>query len=441
MTIRRLVRPERHDRRAFLGYAATCVASVVLGACSRTDTPTSIASPVPSIAFPLDTKTPPPVPNVPDATGAPAARASTTDAPRASVSGAGTTGLGQGVTTLAAQRAFISPLDPAWSYSSGPWARLPHPGWPTDRMAAVMSAAWVRAGKVIKGGVGRRCAIVTNSPIATILVEGDGQSFSIALDDAPAMRIGPLSTDGSMIEIPLFAGRSGMTRIEMTFDMIGANDGLYIVEGAGVFPVPEKAMPRLVILGNGYAQGVGASAPGVTSCSALIGERLHWETINQGWQYTDVDVRSGEQGDPENSGLDRVVTDVVALTPMAVLLIYGLQAASAPRPSWEYAYHYADMLRRIRTALPSSPIFCSGFPPCNGNLSAAYVQEWNAALRSASSTVDNCPFIEAADWWGPENYFGGSGPVYVAGDNVHPNDMGHQFLADKYADAIAQHQG
>jgi lysophospholipase L1-like esterase len=40
-------------------------------------------------------------------------------------------------------------------------------------------------------------------------------------------------------------------------------------------------------------------------------------------------------------------------------------------------------------------------------------------------------------WWGPANFHGGGGPVYVGGDRVHPNDAGHRFLADKYAAAIA----
>ena len=42
------------------------------------------------------------------------------------------------------------------------------------------------------------------------------------------------------------------------------------------------------------------------------------EAISQGWERTDIDVRSGEQGDPPNSGLDRVAADVIALAPAIV---------------------------------------------------------------------------------------------------------------------------
>ncbi len=306
-----------------------------------------------------------------------------------------------------------------------------------------MSDAWVRGSDVLKGGVGRRCTIATDSPFATLLAEGDGRSLSVSLDGASPVRIGPLPKDRSRVELPLFTGRTGMTRIELAFDAIGANDGLYVAAGTAVSPVPVADRPtrRLVMFGNGYAEGVGASAPGTTGCTALIGEQLKVEAISQGWKRTDVDVRSGEGGDPQNSGLDRVATDVIALKPAVILLIYGLQAAAARRASWDYASHYADMLRRIRTVLPGVPIFCSGFPPCSNDFSAAFVQEWNAAVRSAADTVDNCPFIEAADWWGPANYNGGSGPVYVADDRIHPNDAGHRFLADKYAAVIAQHAG
>jgi lysophospholipase L1-like esterase len=304
-----------------------------------------------------------------------------------------------------------------------------------------MSDAWVRGDRVLKGGIGRRCAIATDSPFATLPAEGDGRSLSISLDGGTPLRVGPLARDGARVEMPLFQGRVGTTRIELIFDEGGANDGMLVAPNATVSPFPERvAIRRLVALGNGYAAGTGASAPGTTACAALLGEGLGMETIAQGWERTEVDVRSGEPGNPPNSGLDRVATDVIALKPDTVLLIYGLQAAAAQRPSWEYAYRYAQMLRAIRTALPGVPIFCSGFPPCNEDLSAAFVQEWNGAVRSAANTVDNCPYIEAAGWWGPANFHGGGGPVYV-GDRVHPNDAGHRFLADRYADAIGPRMG
>jgi len=445
----------RHNRRRFLGCMASSIAGAILTACSRGDAPTAVPHPAPTSLMSTITPSPPVAPRAPVSTP---------------TGGVAVVAPAQRVTTAAERRAFISPLDPAWSYSHGPWARLPHPGWPTDRMVAVMSDAWIRGEKVAKGGVGRRCSIVTDSPSATLLAAGDGRTLSVSLDGAPAVRIGPLPTDGSRSEVPLFDNRRGPTRIELIFDAAGANDGLYVAAatadplrlecengvivdrafnvstGAPCWTVsraPDTDQPRrrLVVLGNGYAEGVGASVPGVVGCASLIGERLKVEAVNQGWDGTDVDVRSGGAGDPRNSGIDRLATDVIALQPTAVLLIYGLRAAASLRASWEYAHQYAVMLRTLRTALPSAPIFCSGFPPCNGDLSAAFVQEWNAAVRSAANTVDNCPFIEAGGWWGPENYYGGSGPVYVTGDKIHPNDAGHRFLADKYAAVITQHLG
>ncbi len=461
-----MVGSQGYGRRRFLGGLAGSIVSALLAACSRdglpTITPSSVSiTSMPSTIPPSATISMPAL----TATGEVPHIGST---PQTLVGGEVAVGPARGMTV--SQRAFISPLDPAWSYSHGPWVRLPHPGWPTDRMVAVMSETWVRGRDVVKGGVGRRCAIVTDSPSATLLAAGDGRAFSFTLDGALAGRIGPLPTDGSRVEVPLFDNRWGPTRIELIFDEAGANDGLYIAAsaadppqlscengavvdrafnvstGAPCWPMsraPDTGPPgrRLIILGNGYAEGVGASAPGMTGCAALLGERLKVEVVNQGWDGTDVDVRSGERGNPSNSGLDRVAMDVVALQPTAVLLIYGLRAAVAPRASWEYAYQYATLLRTLRSALPSAPIFCSGFPPCNGALSPAFVQEWNTAIRSAAATVDNCPFIEAAGWWGPANYYGGSGPVYVTGDEIHPNDAGHRFLADKYVDAIAQHGG
>lgn len=431
--MRQVPRSTRSSRRRFLVVASGAAAAALLAACSRGgERSTAIPSPQPSMRVPSA------VPTSAVPTAAPPLPPPSLAAPSAPLAA-----IDVATRALDAQRRFVSPLDPAWSYSRGPWARLPHPDWPTDRMAAVMSDAWVRSERVLKGGIGRRCAIATSSPFATLLAEGDGQSLSASLDGGTPVRIGPLPKDGSRVEVPLFVGRAGTTRIELIFDGGGANDGLFVAPGATVSPVPVPGMTqrRLVALGNGYAAGVGASAPGVTGCTALIGDLLKMEAISQGWGYTDVDVRSGEPGNPPNSGLDRVATDAIALEPDAILLVYGLQAVSAPRASWEYSYHYAQLLRAMRTALPGVPIFCSGFPPCNEDLSAAFVQEWNAALRSAANTVDDCPFIEAAGWWEPTNYAGGAGPIYVGGDRTHPNDAGHRFLADRYAAAIAPSMG
>lgn len=452
----------RSDRRRFLVFAAAAVADALLAACSRGAAPTlppAVSNrPAPSVFA---------NPAAAPAVGAsrPPGSTSTVGTPKPSSAAAAAPirGIDQSVGTLNSQRLLISPLDPAWSYSHGPWARLPHPGWPTDQMVAVLSDAWARSGQVIKAGVGRRCAFATDSPFATLLATGDGRSFSASLNGGPPMRIGPLPTDGSRIELPLFEGRNGRTRIELTFDAIGANDGIYVAASGlacengllvdRTFNVPtgapcpalpadsngEKALPRLVVFGNGYAAGMGASAPGATGCAALIGERLGMEAIAQGWERTDVDVRSGEAGDPPNSGLDRVASDVIALKPDAILLIYGLQAAAAAAvPTWQYAYDYATLLRAIRTGLPGVPIFCSGIPSCSGGMSDAFLQPWNDAIRSATITVEDCPFIDAAGWWGLANYSGGGGPVYVSGDRVHPNDAGHKFLAVKYAATLAQ---
>jgi lysophospholipase L1-like esterase len=421
---------ERRNRRRFLGYLAGSVAGSFLAACSRGSTPTgALPTPTPGIIL-----APTPVGTAPVVTPAP---------PSPSGGSPPLVGVNQSVGTLGTQRVFVAPLDPAWSYSHGPWMRLPHSGWPTDRMVAVLSDAWVRDGQVLRGGVGRRCAIATNSPDATLLAAGDGRAFSVSLDGADPAPIGPLPNDGSRVEVPLFAGRTGTTRIELIFDAGGENDGLFVAAGATVSPIPGSDTPRrrLVVLGNGYAQGVGATAPGVRGCAAQIGELLNVEAVNQGWDGTDVDVRRAEQGNPvQNSGLDRAATDVIALAPSAVLLIYGLDAAVASTiPPWQYAYDYATLLRTIRTALPGVPIFCSGIPSCSTGISELFLRPWNDAVRSATITVDNCSFIDAAGWWGPANYFGGIGPVSVAGDNLHPNDAGYAFLADRYVAALAPH--
>ncbi|HZU77969.1 MAG TPA: hypothetical protein VFA70_14475, partial [Dehalococcoidia bacterium] len=60
----------------------------------------------------------------------------------------------------------------------------------------------------------------------------------------------------------------------------------------------------------------------------------------------------------------------------------------------------------------------------------------NSAIASAVAAVPGCAFLDLAGAWGPANWRGGSGPVFVADSGVAPNDAGHADLAARIIERL-----
>jgi hypothetical protein len=166
---------------------------------------------------------------------------------------------------------------------------------------------------------GRRAQIETDSPIAVLKQRGIGGNMNITVDGKQVVNLG-LDGTGGVNEIPIYSNSTGWHQIEVIFsDRRSEIDGLYISKDAKARK-PEYNKKKLVVIGHSYVEGSCASNIALKSFSALVGDILGVESINQGIGKTDINVASGTT---KSSGLDRVQTDVINLKPDYVLSVYG----------------------------------------------------------------------------------------------------------------------
>ena len=346
-------------------------------------------------------------------------------------------GAPMGLMMLPSGDRFVSPLDPAWAYTNGTWARVPEPTGPTDVMRGVMSPAWVRDNRILWIGEGQRFSIATDSPYARLRVTGHGQHIVYALDDDPPMPMtDPLPTDGKVYDVPLFDGRARtgtVLHVLSTGNFAPVNYGLVVAADAQIAQPAPSRQKRLVAMGHSYPEGSGASDVNTTSMVPLIANMLNLDPYNQGWGGTDIAC----DREPGSAALARFATDVVPLRPDVLMVVYGLIAVGQKDYSpARYREDYVTFLRMVRDMLPDTLVYCSGISAINRGVNDTLLAPWNVSIRAATTAIDRCTFIDTAGWIKPENYGDGSGPVYFTADGVHLNDAGQAFFAKNYADAM-----
>lgn len=305
---------------------------------------------------------------------------------------------------------LIAAADPAWLFTNGKWTSAQIQGWGEVRQAIMY---------------GRRAHIMTNSPAAILKQRGIGGTVSVFVDSQLAVSQS-LPNDGAVVEIPLFSGVPGWHTIEIAFSHTSEIDGLYVEHGSELKQPASKYKKKLVVIGHSYAEGGNASDMGLKSFTALLGEQLGVEAINQGVAGTDVNVNSDK--DKLNSGFNRLKKDVIDEAPDYVLVTYGLNVI--PSDTKKVQADFTSFLSSIRKELPATTIFVSGILSIP-SLSDKQLQPYNSSIQNAVKAVNNVVFIDMAGQWNEGNY-----AKYLSDDKVLPNDEGHQYLADKYAAII-----
>lgn len=317
----------------------------------------------------------------------------------------------------------ISPTNKSWLYTNGAWKQIDLPGW----------------GNVMQGWLygkdgqqyGRRAHISTNSTFATLKQRGIGGNVSIYVDGKLVVTK-ELPNDGSLVEIPIYKDSTGWRHIELVYSLHSEVDGLYISKDAEV-KAPKINKKKLVVIGHSYAEGSNSTDIGSKSFVALLGDKLGVESVNQAIGGTDVN-KSYPEG-KKNSGLDRVKIDVIDEKPDYILVVYGLNVTSdikykGTMTHQQYREDFKKFLQTIRNDLPNVAIFVSGIISIPGWSDQA-LSPFNKDIQVAVSQVSNTKFIDLSGLWNSSNY-----SKYLSSDKVHPNDEGHKFLAEKYAEAI-----
>jgi acyl-CoA thioesterase-1 len=207
------------------------------------------------------------------------------------------------------------------------------------------------------------------------------------------------------------------------------NNGGAAPSNAGTVPQVEAgdastATPRIevsnraVMIGDSYAQGVGATS-GSKSFPALLAKRMGWELTNLARGGTGYITTSDVNG----CGLEvcpnyrQMIPAIVAAEPTFVVITGGRN----DRPSDDLTRQIQGFYRELRLALPDAQIFATS-PMTDEGAAPASFQDLATTIREAAE-LNGATYLDLGQPL--EGH-----PEFIAGDGVHPNDDGHAAIAE-----------
>lgn len=264
-----------------------------------------------------------------------------------------------------------------------------------------------RLGNVLveAGGSSARSARLTGRAVVPAVIEGP-QTLRARADSLP----------------PYFAGRDLAVSVPTGADVllpltlaIGTNEpSTYMTFGDSITD------------GDGSFDLLGYTRP--------LGERLRAE-----WALATM-IKNGVQGSKSFQGADRLPDDLARERPAAVLILYGTNDWN--RCSDVDSCYTQDSVRSMLRAAKAAQTlpYLGTIIPANTGFSPnapASRNEWVAAMNERLKAIAREEGVPVADTFAalsaaaPNGDFSG---LYI--DHVHPNDRGHQLIADAFFQAI-----
>lgn len=226
---------------------------------------------------------------------------------------------------------------------------------------------------------------------------------------------------GQMIKLDFGAGGAGVRK---RVEFAGFNFGF-----GGVLTEPEASIwypdydlrPLLYAFGDSYTQGTGASGPDQVYARALadrLGMRSYQDGIGgAGWTGTGGNLPSA-----------RVAKRLAKMdhAPDLIVSCFGYNDAGGNMTT--LATNFNDWVAAVRAAFPKAPIVSFGpWTPIGSTVNLDAVE---ATLQGRCAAL-NVPFISI------KNIINTANKVrFGSGDNVHPNQLGHDFLGSRLADLL-----
>lgn len=186
---------------------------------------------------------------------------------------------------------------------------------------------------------------------------------------------------------------------------------------------PEVAAePRLAFLGDSLTEGIGAPP-----------ERGYaWQTAEQlGWPVAVIDGVSGSGYVAPGDGrpMPERVAPVIAAGPDVVVVSGGTNDAFQGYPASAVGEAASALLDALRAGLPEADIMVVGpFPTSLEALSGG--DDVRAAIRDAA-LARGLDFVDA--WELVAGTPLDTGQWYLSDDGLHPNELGHQAMAEALA--------
>lgn len=247
-----------------------------------------------------------------------------------------------------------------------------------------------------------------------------------------------------------FSGDRSVKRICLEFATVPFG-GIYVPKTSTLWK-PQPYLDKVIVLGDSIAGGstmnTGSSQG---SWVARLAEMMGWDDIwNSSIGGTGY-VADNPDGTP-NTFLDRIGIDVTAYKPKKII-IFGGYNDSAENQATVLANARA-VAANINAVVPTATVAMSGPWSPDGPASAGLTNT-NNTLKSVAAENEwifidqingdvykgNLRLVDSSPWiTGTGNTSAttgeGNSDFYVGSDNVHPNDAGHKYIADRMYRAL-----
>lgn len=236
--------------------------------------------------------------------------------------------------------------------------------------------------------------------------------YSISLDASGA---------GHMVKLDFGEDSAGVTK---HIEFAGFNfpfGGVFTEATASVWYPSADLRPLLYAFGDSYTQGVGANGPDQVYARALadrLGMRVYQDGVGgSGWVSTGGNVPATRVG----KRLAKMTE-----TPDLIVSCFGYNDAGGNMTT--LATNFNAWVAAVRALYPKTKIVVFGPWTPLGSTANLDAVESTIAGRCAALRL---PFISI------KNLVSGSNKArYTSGDNVHPTQVGHDFLGSRLADLL-----
>jgi lysophospholipase L1-like esterase len=317
------------------------------------------------------------------------------------------------------------PTDDTFGYNKYPCVTFSGALVPFVSRIEVMADAAIVEFKVFNSGPG----------VCRFIVDGQYVSKSLTTPVASSVRY--LRLD--------FTAAGGRARRLITMELHKFIDFQYVAVGATSTVTKPPAKPlRMYVIGDSYTQGGGATFD-FNGYHCILGDLLGIKDVWSGGV--------GGTGFLANSGASQLtfrqrISDLVTAAPDVILIVGGFNDTGVIQGALSAEVRtYLAAIRSYPT-LSSVPVIMT---LNNGNLSVATAQQIEGAMSSAMQSFgDPLMFFLPNTLNNPSGaLFTGTGntaapagngncDVYIGTDSIHPNDLGHAYMAGWFADNITR---
>lgn len=283
---------------------------------------------------------------------------------------------------------------------------------------------------------------------------GKGGKYRVMVDDdntgykfinSSAEFIDFLPSDGKVYHILHNFGEKKQRNIKIEIAG-GWFGGVVLPTGDSITKVLRKTKTTSVIVGDSYSENY------TIGFARLCGELLDWDNNVSGVGGTGYVNTSSDSGRVKI--FDRLDNDVISLNPNYVIFCAGINDSSYTDVD-TFKTNADSCFKKVLTGLPNTKVIIVS--PWWPHTPSENILNFNVALKNVALS-NNLPYIDSltgsiylangtsimentGSWLygnGNENKFNpfGNDSYYISADNVHPNQAGHRYLAERLALSI-----